>query len=181
MVFEIKVPTSIKTGMASGQILSELTAISPKFIAYALSFLLVAIFWVNHHSFFYSLARTSRALLWHNNHLLFWLSLIPFPTALLGEFPFETVTVMLYGLIVLGAAVAFNLMAFHADHANLYDQKISKKYIRKLNRKSLYGPVLYLTAVLLAPLSVYISLGIYILIPVIYFLPARIIEAIDSE
>lgn len=173
MVFEIKVPIG-PIGDSSREIINALMPITPKLLIYGLSFLVVAIFWVNHHTFFHSLARTDRALLWHNNHLLFWLSLVPFPTAFIGDHPYASISSMLYGGVLFMAAVAFDLMVYHASKADLHHESYRKRFARRVRIKSYFGPALYLLAILMALVSVKISLALYVIIPLLYFLPEKL-------
>ncbi len=83
MVLELKVPHEPS--------LDALVPILPVFLSYVLSFVYVAIYWNNHHHFFHLVRRVDGAVLWANMHLLFWLSLIPFATAWMGENHFEAV------------------------------------------------------------------------------------------
>jgi uncharacterized membrane protein len=77
MVLELKLPEHVaEYGLVSGL----LVPMSPKLISYAMSFLVVAIMWVNHNALMATVRRATRAILWQNNHLLFWMSLIPFAT-----------------------------------------------------------------------------------------------------
>lgn len=179
LVLELKVP-HLPENYTIQDVLKELLHLSPKFISFALSFLVIAIFWVNHHQMFHSLKRTDRTLLWLNNNLLFWLSFIPFPTAFIGEYPISTVPVMVYGFVLFMAGVSFNLILRHAIKCDLFEESISKEVLRQSIKKGVYGPIVYLISILAAPISVYISLFIFIMVPIIYFIPQKIVR-IDSE
>src|SRR5262245_32814164 len=86
LVLEIRVLTLVGPNVSAG-LRRSLLAMSPFFLSYALSFGIICIWWVAHHHFFASLTRSSRALLWLNSLFLFWLAFVPFPTALLGNYP----------------------------------------------------------------------------------------------
>src|SRR5512140_1644117 len=92
MVLELKVPHD-----ATPEALLRLT---PVFLSYALSFVVVAILWVNHHHLVHTLEQANGRVLWLNNHLLFWLSLVPFTTAYMGENHVAPLPVALYGLVL---------------------------------------------------------------------------------
>jgi len=98
MVLELKAPHG-----AGFEALRELW---PVFFAYALSFIYVAIYWNNHHHFFHLVRRVDGLVMWANFHLLFWLSLIPFTTAWLGEHEFAAVLTAVYGVSLLMPAIA---------------------------------------------------------------------------
>jgi uncharacterized membrane protein len=89
MVLQLKVPRDTT--------LSSLRSLAPQFLSYLLSFLVVAIMWVNHHHLLHSTRHPDARLLWSNNVLLFWMSLVPFVTAYMGNNPRDPRAVALYG------------------------------------------------------------------------------------
>ena len=103
MVLELKVPQH----SASFQ---TLLAIFPVFISYVLSFIYIGIYWNNHHHLMQSMKEVDGKIMWANLHLLFWLSLIPFATGWMGENQFAKATMTLYGVILLLAAVAYQIL-----------------------------------------------------------------------
>lgn len=108
MVLELKVPDDAT--------LRSLGKVVPLFLVYALSFLTVAIMWVNHHHYLKTARRAEPSLLWSNNNLLFWMSLIPFATRYLGQNPSSPLPVALYaGLMGVTAAAFYWLIRFWAD------------------------------------------------------------------
>lgn len=174
LVLDLKVPETLGEALSAQDALTFLWHLAPQFIGFALSFFIVCIFWVNHHQFFASVVKCDRKLVWLNNLTLFFLSFIPFPTAFLGRFPTNLVAVMLFGLVLFFAALSFNLMITHAMFkGNLVDSHISEKERKMAKRRGMYGIILYAASVLLAPLSIYISLAIFLLVPLIYFVPRR--------
>lgn len=175
LVLELRVP-SLPENFSTQDVLKELLHLSPKFFSFAMSFVIVAIFWVNHHQFFHSLEKTDRAMLWYNNLLLFWLSFVPFPTAFIGEHPVSMIPVMLYGAVLFLAGVSFNLMLRHAVKANLFHKSVSDEVLKQSIKRGVIGPVIYFVSVISAFISVYISLAIFLLVPVIYFIPQKIVR-----
>lgn len=164
MVLELKAPHAVTA--------EALREVSPVFLSYILSFIVVAIFWVNHHHLTHQLKPVDGRVLWLNNHLLFWLSLIPFATAYLGEAYIEAVAVACYGLVLAACSLAFVLLRRQvtAQHAVTPQQQLEQ---RRVNRQDLLTIALYLLAVGLAFVSVYLSFGIFVLIPLLYVLPER--------
>ena len=104
MVLEMKPPLR-------GAALADLKPVLPAFLSYILSFVYLGIYWNNHHHMFQVTHRVSGGILWANLHLLFWLSLIPFVTAWMGENHFASVPVALYGIDMLMAAIAYYILA----------------------------------------------------------------------
>ena len=175
LVLELRVP-HLPENFTSAEVIKELVHLGPKFISFGLSFLVIAIFWVNHHQMFHSLEKTDRSLLWYNNLLLFTLSFVPFPTAFLGEYPTDMIPVMLYGFAMFSAAVSFNLMLRHAVKAELFLPSISAQTMKESIRRGMLGPVIYFISIIGALISVYISLAVFILVPVFYFIPQKIVR-----
>src|SRR5687768_2359584 len=103
MVLEMRAP--------HGTHLGALRPLLPVFLSYVLSFVYVGICWNNHHHMLHVTERVDGAVLWANLHLLFWLSLVPFVTAWMGENGFAPVPTALYGVVLLMAAVAYTILA----------------------------------------------------------------------
>src|ERR1700693_1492003 len=90
MVLELRAPAQ--------PTLPALRKVAPIFISYGLSFLVIAIMWVNHHHLIHAVRQVTARLLWSNLYLLFWMSLVPFVTDYLGKNYREPMAVALYGL-----------------------------------------------------------------------------------
>lgn len=180
LVIELGVP-HMPDNFTTSDLLNELMHMSPKFISFILSFTVTVIFWSNHHQLFHSLEKADRKLLWFNNLLLLWMSFIPFPTAFIGEYPLNIVPVIFYGTVLFLAAVSFNLIVTYAYKMNFYYPNISNDELKRAIRRGKIGPVIYFNSILCAFISVYISLAIFILVPVFYFVPQRIINTIDKD
>src|SRR5579862_1957961 len=102
MVLELKVP--------HGATFADLAPVLPVFLSYVLSFVYVGIYWNNHHHLLALASSVSGPILWANMHLLFWLSLVPFASAWMGENPLSTVPVALYGGVLIMNATAFTIL-----------------------------------------------------------------------
>src|ERR1700759_263013 len=102
MVLELRVP--------HGSSLSVLRPLVPVFFSYALSFVILGIYWNNHHHLLQATERINGLILWANLHLLFWLSLFPFATGWMGENHFDPVPTAGYGVVMLLAAIAYFLL-----------------------------------------------------------------------
>jgi uncharacterized membrane protein len=142
------------------------------FFSYALSFLVVAIMWVNHHHMIHAVREVNARLLWSNLTLLFWMSLIPFVTDFLGRNPRAALPVSLYGLDLSLCGIGFWLLRVEIARQHRHNPRTSQ-YHTRVQLKNLFSASLYLSAAGLAHVSIYISYFIYVLIPVIYFLPER--------
>src|SRR5437899_9049310 len=102
MVLEMKVP--------HGTDLAALKPILPVFLSYVLSFAYIGIYWSNHHHLLHATHHVNGATLWANLHLLFWLSLIPFTTAWIGENHVDGWPVAVYGMVLFMAAIAYFIL-----------------------------------------------------------------------
>jgi uncharacterized membrane protein len=162
MVLELKVPHE-----ASPQAVLELL---PVFLSYALSFLIVAIIWVNHHHLVHTLPQVTGRILWLNNHLLFWLSLVPFTTGFMGENHLAPLAVALYGLLLFFCGVAFDLLRREIALQETADPELAAMH-RRSDRRNTITAALYLASVPLAWLSVWLSVVIFLLVPIVYFMP----------
>jgi uncharacterized membrane protein len=168
MVLELKVPRG--TG------LMDLAPVFPVFLSYVLSFIYVGIYWNNHHHLL-QLARTvSGPILWANLHLLFWLSMVPFATGWMGEHGLATVPVALYGGVLIMNALAFTLLMSLLIRHEGPESALARAMGRDLKGKG--SLVLYVTAIALAFVEPAISLALYVLVAMIWFIPDRRVERV---
>lgn len=166
MVLELKVPHDDTMGALIEKV--------PLFLSYVLSFIYIAIYWNNHHHLLHTIQKINGSILWANNHLLFWLSLVPFVTAWAGENHFSTLPVALYGVVLLMAGIAYyiltmTIIAVHGKDSVL-SQAIGKDYKGKIS------VVLYAASVPLSFFNPYLSLGIYAAVAVMWLIPDSRIE-----
>lgn len=166
MVLELKVP--------EGTSLVALKSLIPILLSYVLSFIYIGIYWNNHHHLLQAVDRVNGAVLWANLHLLFWLTLIPFATAWMGENHFAAVPTALYGAILLLAAIAYFILA----HAFIALHGKSSALARALGNdlKNKVSVALYVVAIPLAFVSPWLADAIYVAVAVIWFIPDRRIE-----
>ena len=166
MVLELRPPHE-----ATFQSLKPLIPVS---FSYLLSFVFLGIYWTNHHHLFHAAQHVNGRVLWANLHLLFWLSLIPFVTAWMGENHFGKVPVALYGIILLLAAIAYtilvqSLLSLHGPDSLLANALGS-------DFKGKISIVLDLIAIPLAFFKPWIAFTIYVLVAVMWLVPDRRIE-----
>lgn len=164
MVLELRAP--------SQPTLAALWKVAPIFLSYALSFLVVAIMWVNHHHLIHAVREVTARLLWTNLYLLFWMSLVPFVTDFLGKNFHEPMAVALYGLDLALCASGFYLLRIILLEQYRHDTSLVE-YHAAIQRKNLFSGALYLLSVPLAYVSIYASFFIFALIPATYFLPEK--------
>ena len=167
MVLELKVP--------HGSDLQALRPLLPVFLSYVLSFVFVAIYWNNHHHLLHAAQGINAKILWANMHLLFWLSLVPFTTAWMGENHLAPLPTAVYGVVMVGAAIAYTILqAFIVRHHGK-DAELGRAIGKDAKGWASLG--LYTAAIPLAFVSGWVSAGIYVLVALIWFVPDRRIES----
>ncbi len=149
-----------------------LMKVAPIFVSYGLSFLVVAIMWVNHHHLIHAVREVTSRLLWSNLNLLFWMSLIPFVTDFAGKNHREPMAVALYGLDLALCGCSFYLLRTVLVRQDSRDGSL-RDYHDRVQRKNAFSAGLYFLSVPLAYISIYASFFIFVLIPAMYFLPEK--------
>jgi uncharacterized membrane protein len=153
---------------------AALTTLVPVFLSYVLSFVFLGIYWNNHHHLLHATDRVNGAVLWANLHLLFWLSLVPFATAWMGENHFASLPIALYGVVLLFAAIAYTILLMTIIRHQGPGSKLRAAVGR--DRKGKVSLLLYLTAIPLAFVNEAISEVIYVTVALIWLIPDRRIE-----
>jgi len=172
MVLELRAPAQ--------PTLPALWKVAPIFLSYGLSFLVVAIMWINHHHLVHAVREVNARLLWANLNLLFWMSLIPFVTDFLGKNPKAPMAVALYGIDLSLCGVAFCLLRLELARQHRHDSEAAE-YHRSVLRKNAFSATLYFLSAPLAYISIYASFFIFVLIPAKYFLPEKRLAATSRE
>ena len=150
----------------------------PKFLSYALSFVFLGIYWNNHHHLLHVVQRVNGKILWANLHLLFWLSLTPFVTGWMGE-NFTSPTVAGYGTVLLLSAIAYFILQTLILKAHGPEFALRAALGRDVKGK--ISPVLYISAIPLAFVNRWISVGIYVFVALMWLVPDRRIESIYED
>ena len=171
MVLELKVP--------HGEGLGTLRPLIPVFLSYVLSFVYLGIYWNNHHHMLHTVHKVTGPILWANLHLLFWLSLFPFATGWMGENHFAATPAALYGVVTLMAAIAYYILQ-QLIIASQGPGSLLKKAVGG-DWKGKVSPLFYAAAIPLAFVSEWISLGLYVLVALIWLVPDRRIEHVLAK
>ena len=166
MVLEMKAPSHVT--------FAALHEVLPVFLSYVLSFVYVGIYWTNHHHLLHAAEKVSGSILWANLHLLFWLSLVPFATAWMGENPLAPASVALYGFILLCAGFAYYILTRRLILHHGRDSTLALRIGR--DRKSLLSVALYAIALPIALRSPELSCAFYVLVALIWLVPDPRIE-----
>jgi uncharacterized membrane protein len=166
MVLELKAPHAAA--------ISALKPLLPVFLGYVLSFVYLGIYWNNHHHMLHTAKKVTGGLLWANLHLLFWLSLIPFATAWLGENSFAAAPSALYGAVLFMAAVAYYALQQAIIRSQGPDSLLKRAVGGDWKGKA--SPLLYLAAIAVSRRSPWAAQAIYVTVAVIWLVPDRRIE-----
>lgn len=166
MVLELKVPHGVN--------FAALRPLVPTALSYVLSFVYLGIYWNNHHHLLQISRHVNGAVLWANLHLLFWLSLVPFVTAWMGENNFSAVPVALYGVVLLLAAIAYFILTLTLIASNGKDSLLAVAVGREFKGK--ISMVIYTIAIFLALAAPWLAGLLYTLVAVMWLIPDRRIE-----
>jgi uncharacterized membrane protein len=167
MVLDLHVP--------HGTELADLRPLLPVFLTYVLSFVYLGIYWNNHHHLMQASNRINGRVLWANLHLLFWLSLFPFTTGWMGENHLATAPAAVYGVVALGAAIAYYLLQTLVLAEQGPDSLLAEALAHDVKGK--ISPLLYAAGIGFAFVRPWISVALYILVALIWLVPDRRLES----
>ena len=168
MVLELRPP--------EGSRLSDLRPLVPTLLAYILSFVFIAIYWNNHHHLMHVVERIDGGVLWANMHLLFWLSLIPFATAWMGEHAREPAPVATYGVVLLGAAIAYFVLT--RALLRLHDPSSRLAVALGHDWKGKLSAIAYVVGIAFAVVSTWLAIGVYVSVAIVWLVPDRRISRV---
>jgi len=166
MVLELQVP--------HGTDLRALRPLIPVFLSYLLSFVFIGIYWNNHHHLLHAVHHVSGPTLWANLHLLFWLSLIPFVTAWMGENHFSAWPVALYGVVLLAAGTAYYILVRVLIRRHGADSPLAVAVGSDFKGRT--SVAIYAAAIPLAFVRPWIACAMYVAVAIIWLVPDRRIE-----
>lgn len=166
MVLELKAPHEAA--------FSALLPVIPSLLSYVLSFVYIGIYWNNHHHLLHTATKVTGGVLWANLHLLFWLSLLPFATGWMGENHFAALPSVIYGCVLLAAAVAYwllqqSIISAHGPESPL-QHAIGSDWKGKLS------PVAYILGILLTFIHAQLGQAVYLGVALLWLIPDRRIE-----
>ena len=171
MVLEFKVPHEAEP--------TALLPLLPEFLSYVLSFVFLGIYWSNHHHLLQVIKHVDGRVLWANPHLLFWLSLIPFVTAWMGQNHFAAWPVALYGVALLGSAIAYTVLTMTLVNLHGGDSLLARAMGHDFKGK--ISLAAYLLAIPLAFVDTWFAGAIYVAVAIMWLLPDRRIEKILAD
>jgi uncharacterized membrane protein len=166
MVLELKVP--------HGDSLADIQPLIPVILSYVLSFVNIGIYWNNHHHLMHAVKVVNGRALWANLHLLFWLSLVPFTTAWMGENHFTKWPVAVYSFVLLMAGVAYYILAQTLVSIHGENEQLEKAV--GSDSKGKLSVLIYMAAIGFCFVNPFISLGLVALVSAIWLIPDKRIE-----
>lgn len=167
MVLEFKVPHT-----ASWEVLHELL---PTFVSYILSFVYIGIYWNNHHHMMHPVKHISGGIMWSNLNLLFWLSLVPFATAWMGENHFAAAPVAVYSFLLIMAGLSYDVLRRFIIMNHPYDHQV-QDLLGKQKWKNVFSAVFYATAIAFSFFYTSVSMALIAIVAMVWFIPDQNIE-----
>ena len=170
MVLELKVP--------EGTDFAALGPLGPVFIAYIVSFVFVAIYWVNHHHLLQMTTVIDGRVLWANLVFLFWLSLFPFATGWMGESAIAPVPTAIYGVVALLATIAY----FILERALVASPDQTPELGKLIGGypKTKASVLIYIIAIPVALVAPWVAFALYIVDAAIWFIPDQRFEQVPA-
>jgi uncharacterized membrane protein len=166
MVLELQAP--------HGDDLAALRPLLPIFLTYVLSFVILGIYWNNHHHMLHLMERTTGSILWANLHLLFWLSLFPLVTSWMGENHSAAVPTAAYGIVGLGSAIAYTILQMRIIAVEGPRSRLAAAVQGDTKGKA--SLAMYAAAVGLAFVNQWFSDALYVAVALIWLVPDPRIE-----
>jgi uncharacterized membrane protein len=171
MVLEMKVP--------AGHDVGALLPLWPVFLSYVLSFVYLGIYWNNHHHMLHATRHISGGVLWANLHLLFWLSLVPFVTAWMGESHFAPRPMAIYGAVMLMCAIAYWILLGTILRTEGPGSVLARAVGRDM--KSKLSPIFYVLAIGASFVSPALAGALYATVALMWVIPDRRIERVLAD
>jgi uncharacterized membrane protein len=172
MVLELKVP--------SGTSWTELHPVLETLGSYLLSFTYLAIYWGNHHHLLHTVGKVNAKIMWANMHLLFWLSLVPFATSWMGGNSFDSISVAVYGALLVLCGLSFGILTLVIEQNRIEHTKLSEAF-KKTRAKERLSTFFYVSSIPLAFVQPVISCAIFVIVAIMWIVPSKEIEEALGE
>ena len=175
IVLEVRVPDSLAFANDTAALQQFVTLLA----IYALTFVVVGILWANHHYLVTTLSNSDRATIWLNNHVLFWVTMVPIVARFFGQHPTSPRATAAYAFVVMMCTGSLALMRRHASaiSANQFHRALHRRVFRKVwIAIGAYG-----AAIPVAFVNVRLSWALLIILPAIFFLPIVRVEGAPAR
>ena len=171
LVLSLSVPV-VLSGNVSQTLGADLVGVLPNIFTYVMSFLVLGTLWIGHHNIFRYLENAGRRTQWINLIFLLSIGFIPFTTAVLGKYPLEPAALLAYGINLLIVAIIYNAFWAYAILEKLVHKEVDKKFVKKSFKRNFIGVFIYALGIVGSFFNPYISLGLYLFMPVFYIVSA---------
>lgn len=173
LVLEITVP-QISQPDVETELINTLFDLWPAIFSYATSFIILGFFWIGHDNMFHYIKRVNRIFIWITIFYLMFVALIPFTTGLIEEYGDQQIAVMIYGLVItMVGFLVYVQWRYATKDFHLVDKDLDPGFITRMSRRNILVPVIFLTAIALSFVNIYIALLIYIALPFFYIKPLQ--------
>lgn len=171
LVFDLKLPATVVPENLAQSIYSLL----PKFISYVITFFMIGIYWIGHHSILRHVRCYDRTFLWINLLFLMCVSFLPFPTSVIGAYSFERSSIVLYGLTLICTGGALSAVWSYATRGyRLVETSLSPEIVRIGHQRILFAPAVSCVCILVSLFSPRLSIALFALSGLAYLIPSRI-------
>lgn len=168
LILEIKLPP-LKDPKSTSELLWMLKELAPKIISWAVSFFFVAVFWVQHHNLLRIAEKIDYGFVWLNMILLFFICFLPFPTALMGDYPHNRIAVLLFGAVSTCASFTQTWMYYYIAKYYLLARYDKKSVLKNVKRSFILAPFLLIFATAASYINLTLCLVIYGIVPLFFF------------
>jgi len=167
LVLSIQIPEM--DNPSSGDLFSQLVVLWPKVLSFIISFIILGMFWVAHHTEFRYIKKLDHKLIWLNIFYLLFVSLLPFSAELLGKYPYNQAAVIVYGIhLMLMVLIHYFIWQHASHHTNLVVDDLDPRINKLADRLSYIGASSYIIAIALSFWRIEAALAIYVLVPLPY-------------
>jgi uncharacterized membrane protein len=170
LILEIKIPVVPQNEVIKASI-SQL----PKLLAYILTFIIIGIFWVAHNSMVHFFKKVDRSMLWLNLINLMFVCFLPYPTGLLGEYPFNRFAIILYAVSLSCVNITGTIFWIYSSSLEENLEEITKKYRVYVVMLHMSPVVLYMLAIIFTFISMYVSYLIFVMVLIFFIVPNPIV------
>lgn len=181
LAFQFKVP-NFSSNVDFSQNWHELVKLAPHVLGFIFSFLFIGVFWVNHHHLYHAVKETNSALLWYNINFLFWITMLPFAIAMVGDHPHIPLAAVCLGFDLLMTSIAaYLLLHYSYVKSKLVDETLSHESIKAGLNQNLLAIFITIVGITVAFKWVYVSYFIYFVVLLIFVNPLKIEKRLRSK
>lgn len=181
LVLSITVPELTSAQLAGGELIIHIINLWPIFLAYLVSAFIIAIFWIGHTLLFHFINRCDRIFVWLNTFFIIMIAFFPFPVALVGRYHTDQTALIVYGATLFITGVFFAAMWLYATRGRrLINDKLTDALIRQGDMIILAAPFVYFAAILVSFVSIWVTILIYIFVPIFYAIPSAVDDIVEA-